>query len=147
MSTPPHSPGNSIYSSLSNVDGHLTGVSSSNEIHGDIISRLPKCAVKKYNAVMNIIENSEYLGFDPVSRSLMVDGRPLENTNIVDLVVESLSNRKVSPKIPGWKTFVHKFKKSWRKLENARESLSKTLYDRFWSTSAFIIWTYTKGYT
>ena len=30
----------------------------------------------------------------------------------MDLVVESLHNRKVSPKIHGWKTFVREFKKA-----------------------------------
>ena len=61
---------------------------------------------------MDIIEKSGTMSYNPQTCSLIVDGFPVNNTNIVDLVVESLRNRKKTPTVPGWKTFVHECKKA-----------------------------------
>ena len=66
--------------------------------HSEIMTSLPKYGLKKYRKMMDVIESSETMAYDPQTRALTIDGTPMENTNIVDLVVESLHRKKVISK-------------------------------------------------
>ena len=73
-------------------------VSSRKQVHTDIKGSLPKYALKKYQKMMDVIESSPNMAYVPMSRALTIEGAPVENTNIVDLVVESLCRKNASPK-------------------------------------------------
>ena len=81
-------------------------------MHAAIKSSLPKYALKKYQKMMDVIESSLNMAYDPMTRALTIEGIPVENTNIVDLVVESLRRKNSSPKIAGWKAFTSQLKKA-----------------------------------
>ena len=60
------------------------------KVHSEIMTALPKYALKKYRKMMDVIESSQTMAYDTQTRALTIDGTAVENTNIVDFVVESL---------------------------------------------------------
>ena len=62
--------------------------------------------------MMDVIETSQNMAYDPMTRALTIEGVPVENTNIVDLVVESLRRKNSSHKIASWKAFTSQLKKA-----------------------------------
>src|ERR1700678_1445619 len=75
-----------------------------------IIQTLPKQLQKKAKDVITAIQNSDgVVGWDEKNH-LMIDGKPIENSNLSDLIKDLVDSKNIDTIPTGWKQFVDKIK-------------------------------------
>ena len=92
-------------------------------------SLLPKYAKKMYPTLINTMRNLS-ISWDSNTHELIVDGRKIEKSNIIDLVTTTLRRSTKSPNIVGWKVFTDSLQKAGTSSKFDFKLTTEAIYER-----------------